>query len=92
MTPKTISATEAKLRFGALMGEVKDGTPVIIERNATPEIVWISIDDFEDYLETKDDAFQKTIKQAHKQIKNKKGGNLDNLYKIHRQTIAKEAK
>lgn len=92
MVPIKISATEAKLKFGSIMAKVKKGTPFIIEKNEIPEIVWISIDDFEDFLEIKDEKFQKGIEKEYKEMKKGKFGTLGKLYENHKQTIKKEAK
>ena len=92
MIPDTVSATEAKLHFGSIMDKVRGGNPVIIEKNSLPEMVWISIDDYEDFLEIKNDAFQKALKKDHADIKKGKFGTLDDLYDLHRKTIIKEAK
>lgn len=89
--PSTVSATKAKHNFGAMMNKVKGGTPIIIEKNNSPEIVWISIDDYEDFLELKDKNFQKTVAVAKKEIKKGNFGTLDSLYKIHRKTIIRES-
>lgn len=91
MRTRTVSATAAKLQFGSLMISVKSGTPVIIEKNAQPEIVWISIDDYEDFLELKDEKFQKSIEKGAKEVKKGKYGTINTLHKIHRKTIAEEA-
>ena len=91
MAPAVISATKAKHSFGKLMSKVKEGSPLIIEKNDTPQIVWISIDDYEDFLELKDSKFQKSLARSRKEIEKGKSGTLDSLYAIHRKTIEKEA-
>lgn len=48
-----------------------------------PKVIMISIDDYEDFLEVKDEQFQKTIEKSAKEIKTGKSGTLDDLYKIH---------
>lgn len=92
MAPITVSATEAKHNFGSMIDKVKEGTPVIVKKNDTPQIVWISIDDYEDFIEVKDKKFQKSLAQGKKEISKGKFGTLDTLYNIHRKTIAQEAK
>lgn len=92
MTPITLSASEAKLRFGETMKKVKEGHPVIIRKNSSPQMVWISMDDYEDFLEIKDAAFQKSLKKASTEIKKGNYGTLDDLYDLHRKTIVKESK
>lgn len=92
MAPLTISATKAKLQFGKMLMKVKEGNPIVIEKNDQPAIVWISIDDYEDFLELKDTAFQKTITKGYREIKKGKFGTLDELYNLHKKRIAGEAK
>lgn len=91
MSPKSVSATAAKLQFGTFMAKVKNGAPLIIEKNNMPEIVWISVDDYEDFLELKDPSFQKSIKKSRQEMKRGKAKTISALYKIHRNTIIKEA-
>lgn len=51
---KTISATEAKQTFGALIGKVqREGDSIIIENRGEPAAVIISFDEFENLLELK---------------------------------------
>lgn len=38
-----------------------------------------------------DKKFQRTVEKAHKEIKKGKFGTLDTLYRIHRETIEREA-
>lgn len=92
MAPTKVSATKAKLHFGSLMVKVKSGTPVIVEKNESPEMVWISIDDYEDFLELKDSKFQKELSTSKAKMKKGKHGGMDDLYALHRKTIANEAK
>ena len=92
MNPIKLSATQAKLQFGAVILKVRGGTPVIIEKNSEPEMVCISIDDYEDFLEIRDAKFQKSIEKGGKEISDGEHGTLDDLYDIHRQTISKEAR
>lgn len=92
MVPFTVSATQAKLSFGEMMAKAKSGTPIIIEKNSEPEIVWISVDDYEDFLEIKDKKLQKEIVKSSKEMKKGKSGTLDTLYDIHRKSIERESK
>ena len=73
------------------MMKVKEGKTVIIEKNEQPEIVWISIDDYEDFLELKDVKFQKEMEKSKKDMKKGKYGTIENLYELHKKTIIKEA-
>jgi prevent-host-death family protein len=92
MKTHKLSATQAKLQFGSLLLKVKNGTPVIIEKNNHPEIVCISVDDYEDFLEIKDEKLQKSIEKGKKEIEKGEFYTLDDLYEAHRKTIKKEAK
>ena len=92
MSTTTISATLAKLQFGSILAKVKEGNPYIIEKNNKPEVVLISVDDYEDFLELKDKKFQNKIVAGYKEIQKGKAGNMAKLYKIHQATIIKEAK
>lgn len=45
--PKTMSATEARVHFGALLRSVvEDGETIFVERTGTPQAVIISIDEY----------------------------------------------
>lgn len=92
MPATIISATLAKLQFGSVLSKVKEGNPFIIQKNNKPEVVLISIDDYEDFLELKDKKFQSKIEAGYQEIKKGKAGNMAKLYKIHQATIIKEAK
>lgn len=87
-----MSATEAKVKFGKVLVNVKAGRPVVVEKNNEPEMVCISIDDYEDFLEINDDEFQKGIVKAAKEVREGNFGTLDDLYEIHKETIKKESK
>jgi PHD/YefM family antitoxin component YafN of YafNO toxin-antitoxin module len=90
MNPITMSATDAKVQFGKVIVKVKKGQTIIIEKNKKAEMVCISIDDYEDFLEIKDEKFQKNIKKSKIEIEKGGFGTMDDLYAIHRKTIAKE--
>lgn len=92
MVPFRMSATEAKVNFGTVLGKVKAGTPVIVQKNDQPEMVCISIEDYEDFLELKDQDFQKTLKNDKKAMDAGKFGGVDDLYALHRKTITREAR
>ena len=92
MSSRTISATDAKLKFGTLSVFVKKGGQVIIEKNNEPQMAWISIDDYEDFLELKDPVFQKKLKSEKKEMQKGDFGSMDDLYAAHRQTIIKESR
>lgn len=92
MAPLTVSATKAKLQFGSLMDKVQKGRPVIIEKNDEPAMVWISLDDYEDFLEVNDKKFQKSIEKGYREIKSGKFKTLDDLYATHRKTLENEGK
>lgn len=92
MNPLRLTATQAKLQFGAVISKVQEGITVIVEKNNNPEMVCLSIDDYEDFLEIKDGKFQKGLKKANKEITKGQFGSIDDLYEIHKKTILKESK
>ncbi|MDP4008212.1 MAG: type II toxin-antitoxin system prevent-host-death family antitoxin [Candidatus Peregrinibacteria bacterium] len=92
MNAITMSASQAKLKFGAMILTVQSGTPIIVEKNDEPAIVCISIDDYEDYLELNDKEFQKSIGRSKREIERGEYYTMDDLYDIHKKTIRKEAK
>ena len=96
MAPLTVSATQAKLQFGAMMRRVKRGRQVIIQNNKTSDpydaVVMISLDDFEDFLEVNNPRIQKEIEKSYREMKKGKYGTLDDLYAIHRKTIERKAR
>ena len=45
---RVVSATEARVRFGELMRQVvESGEPAIVERDGKPQIVVLSLEDYE---------------------------------------------
>ena len=44
---RTVSANEAKQRWGAMMTSVSEGTRVIVESHGKPRVAVISVDDLE---------------------------------------------
>ncbi len=54
MSPKTLSATEVKNRFGRVLREVSlSGGPIIVERDSKPVAVILSIDEYERVFRSK---------------------------------------
>jgi prevent-host-death family protein len=47
---RTVSATNARIRFGEIMRQAKIG-PVIVERDGTPEVVFISKQEYDRLVE-----------------------------------------
>lgn len=92
MVPLRISATEAKVKFGTVLIKVKAGTPVIVQKNNQPEMVCISIEDYEDFLELKDQDFQKALEADKRAIDDGDFGTVEGLYALHRKTITREAR
>ena len=58
MDPLRLTATQAKLQFGAVITKVKNGTPIIVEKNNQPEMVCLSIDDYEDLIDVIEDVVE----------------------------------
>lgn len=87
-----MSASDAKLNFGAVLQKVGKGTPVIVKKNEEPAMVCISMDEYEDYLEINDKAFRKNLEKSKMEMEKGEYCTMDDLYKIHRETMRKEAK
>lgn len=46
-----------------------------------------SIDEYEDFLEIQDQSFTELIEKSSQEVKNGKVSSLDDLYKIHQDTL-----
>ena len=69
----TVSATDARIRFGEIMRRAKKG-PVIVERGGKPEVVVISKNDYDQLVAAapKPD-WRKMLKETHALIRAKYG-------------------
>jgi prevent-host-death family protein len=68
---RTMSATDARIRFGELMRWVVEGKqPVIVERGGKPHVVVISVDEYERLVAGRQDGttWQDLVRQARDQI------------------------
>ena len=72
---KAISATEARIHFGALMRRVVErGEPVVVERSGKPEVVIISLATYERLQANKSNDWLKRAKEVREQIRKELGG------------------
>ena len=82
---KSISAVEARSRFGKLLNEVQEGEHyLIIERKGRPIVAILSIEEFEDYLDLRYDdhpAIKETLIESQKEYEMGQVGSLDDLYR-----------
>lgn len=63
---RTISATEAKNRFGSVLNEVsRTGGPILIERSGHPLAVIISVDSYEAVMHTPLPGDQELIQKIY---------------------------
>ncbi len=71
MVTKTVSATEARIHFGELMRRVvEDQQPVTIERAGKPQVVVVSIEQYEQLVtgHPQEPDWRKSLQHAHVQI------------------------
>ena len=67
---KTIQATHLRNNFKSALKHVKDSKkPLIVTERGIPTSVLISIDEYEDFLSSKDKTFRASIKQARADYK-----------------------
>ena len=68
---QTISATQARVRFGELMRQVTEShEPIIVERAGKPHIVVLSIVEYERLVQGQEhqETWQELVAQAQEQI------------------------
>lgn len=74
---RTISATEARIRFGELMQRVADGgETVIVERDGVPRIAILSIDSYK-HLKGEESPWEQwmtNLRHLHERIRTELGG------------------
>ncbi|HEY53408.1 MAG TPA: type II toxin-antitoxin system Phd/YefM family antitoxin [Caldilineae bacterium] len=65
---RTISATEARVHFGELMRSVvENDQPVIVERAGKPEVVVMSVDEYQQRLSAKkEEDWRIALRQARR--------------------------
>jgi prevent-host-death family protein len=69
---RTVSATEARIRFGELMRRVVESQePIIVERGGKPHVVVLSVDKYEDLLagQQEQENWRERVQQAREQIR-----------------------
>jgi len=65
----TVSATDARIRFGEIMRRAKNG-PVIVERAGKPEVVIISKQEYDQLTgSTPQKDWQKTLDELHERLR-----------------------
>jgi prevent-host-death family protein len=69
---RVITATEARIHFGELMREVVENQqPVIVERGGKPQVVVLSISEYENLLagQAQREDWRTLLAQAHERIR-----------------------
>jgi prevent-host-death family protein len=69
---RVITATEARIHFGELMREVVENQqPVIVERGGKPQVVVLSINEYENLLagQAQREDWRTLLAQAHERIR-----------------------
>ena len=69
---RTISATEARVRFGELMRwAVEKQEPIIVERGGKPHVVLLSVDKYNRLLagQEEQEDWKELVRQAREQIR-----------------------
>ncbi len=84
---RTIGLKEAKMNFERLAEEIwRNKDRLLIEKGGLPIVVLISVDDFEDMLETigelSDPEYLASIREARAEYQRGEVDTLEDLYKI----------
>jgi prevent-host-death family protein len=69
---RTMSATDARVRFGEVMRHVVErGEPVIVERGGKPHVVVISVNEYERLLAERQGQtdWRELVRQARQQVR-----------------------
>ena len=78
---KTIQATSLRNNFKSALKHVKDTKkPLIVTERGIPTSVLISIDEYEDFLSSKDKTFRTSIKQARAEYKKGNIFSMDDVF------------
>ena len=82
----TISITELRLQLSKVINDIhKSLDRYVITRQGKPEVIMMSIDDYESLLETleieSDPELMADIRQAEKEMKNGKGKSIEQIHK-----------
>ncbi len=85
--PKTINAFTARTHFGQVIKLVVQGGRFIVTKKGRPQMVLLSVDDFEDLLEIaaerQDKELQRALKESARQYKRGEVSSLDALRTIY---------
>lgn len=77
MIKRSVTATEARIRFGELIRRVaEDGESVIVERGGKPQAVVLSVPEYERLLKGQQDQseWKALVDSARNQIRSELGG------------------
>ncbi len=78
---KTIQASELRSSFKSALSHVKKTKePLVITERGVPTSVLVSIDEYEDYLATRDTQLIASIKIARKEYNNKKTFTFNDVF------------
>lgn len=78
---KTIQATSLRNNFKSALKHVTETKkPLIVTERGIPTSVLISIDEYEDFLSSKNKTFQASIKQARAEYKNGDVFRMDDVF------------
>ena len=70
----TITAQRAQTQFGSLLRQASlMKRSFVITENRQPTAILMSLDDYDDFMEGRDEKFQKSIEKAALEIKSGKG-------------------
>ncbi len=75
----TVSATQARVHFGDLLRRVvEEQTPVVVERGAKPQVVVLSIEEYERLRHGRSERrnWRELLRRTHEQILAEGGGRL----------------
>jgi len=84
--PKTIDAFTTRTHLGQVIKRVTEGERFIVTKKGKPQMVLLSVDDFEDLLEIvaerQDKELQKALRESARQYKRGEVSSLDALQTI----------
>jgi len=88
--PKTIDAFTTRTHLGQVIKRVTEGERFIVTKKGKPQMVLLSVDDFEDLLEIvaerQDKELQKALRESARQYKRGEVSSLDALQTIYAST------
>jgi PHD/YefM family antitoxin component YafN of YafNO toxin-antitoxin module len=75
-----IPLTRARINLGAIIKRVHNGKEqFVLEKDGISVAALVNIDDFEDYIETRDPQIRKIIEESHEEYKKGKMRSANNL-------------